>query len=220
MKHLRYKTITGKIRVKTGLHIGGSADTIEIMGNDNPVIKHPLSGEPYIPGSSLKGKMRSLLEWKLEKIERDGSVHRWCEDKECPICRIFGTSAGDKAWLGPTRLLVRDAHLTPEWRDKYEKEGLDLTERKNENSINRITAVANPRPYERVPAGVEFELNIGYRVFDLDDGGKTDEELFHHVIDGLRCVAMDALGGGGSRGSGRVEFVDLVNEKGEPIELT
>ncbi len=229
MKLIRYKSITGKILIKTGLHIGGNVDVIEIQGVDNPVIKHPLSKEPYIPGSSIKGKMRSLLEWKLSKV--DGEPHKWCgtgkdeEDKKnmrgkyCPVCRIFGTSA-DEAELGPTRLVVRDAELTQNYKDKMHKEGLQLTEIKYENSINRITARANPRPLERVPSGVKFKFELLYRVFDMGDEGKTDEDMFKYVKAGLCYLQQDALGGSGSRGSGKIEFVDLRDENGAPVILT
>lgn len=220
MRLIKYKKITGKILIKTGLHIGGSVDVIEIGGIDNPIIKNPMTNEPYIPGSSLKGKMRSLLEWKLGKIDPDGGLHKWCNDITCPICRIFGTSSDD-AKLGPTRVLVRDAELTSEYKDKIHKEGISLTEVKYENSINRISAKATPRPLERVSAGVEFDFEILYRVFDMGDKGKTDEELFKHVIDGLRYLQQDALGGSGSRGSGKIAFIELKikDESAEDIDL-
>lgn len=217
MRLIKYKKITGKILIKTGLHIGGSVDVIEIGGVDNPIIKNPITKEPYIPGSSLKGKMRSLLEWKLGKIDPDGP-HKWCNDTTCPICRIFGTSSDD-ANLGPTRLLVRDSELTSEYKDKIHKEGISLTEVKYENSINRISAKATPRPLERVSAGVEFDFEILYRVFDMGDKGKTDEDMFKNVVNGLRYLQQDALGGSGSRGSGKIDFIELKDEGGENINL-
>jgi CRISPR type III-A-associated RAMP protein Csm3 len=54
--------ITGGIRLVTGLHIGGAAAGLDIGGVDNPIIRHPVTREPYIPGSSLRGKIRALLE--------------------------------------------------------------------------------------------------------------------------------------------------------------
>jgi CRISPR-associated protein Csm3 len=217
MKLKGYKRVEGIIEVITGLHIGGSTSVIEIGGKDNPVIKHPITKEPYIPGSSIKGKMRSLLEWTLgDKIDTDpkskdfGEVHKWCGDKKCPICLIFGTSADD-AGLGPTRLVVRDAVLDEKYKDKQKATNsnwtpLDLTEDKYENSINRITARANPRNFERVVAGARFSFKMSYRVFENGDNGSSDEELFEHVLDGLRLIEKDALGGAGSRGCGEVKF--------------
>jgi CRISPR-associated protein Csm3 len=213
MKLKGYKNIEGIIEVVTGLHIGGSTSTIEIGGKDNPVIRHPVTKEPYIPGSSLKGKMRSLLEWKLGKINSDGDVHKWCKDSACPICVIFGTSA-DEAGLGPTRLIVRDAMLSDDYKERKKEQNetwtiLDLTEDKYENSINRITARANPRNFERVVSGAEFHLKMNYRVFENGTGaerGDDDERLFEHVIEGLKLIEKDALGGAGSRGCGQVKF--------------
>ncbi len=222
-----YLTLRGTLRCVTGLRIGGSTETIEIGGLDNPVIKHPLTGLPYVPGSSLKGKMRSLLELRLGMIDprpevdgrrnRDyGEVHRpggyGCEGETCPICRIFGSNAGEGE-LGPARLIVRDAYLTGEWEAKVEErlqEGDPVTEIKYENTINRITAMANPRQMERVPAGVEFAFEIGYRVFDTGDGGETDRTLYEHMVEALQLVQADTLGSSGSRGYGKVAFEDLT----------
>jgi len=222
-----YLTLRGTLRCVTGLRIGGSTETIEIGGLDNPIIKHPLTGLPYVPGSSLKGKMRALLELRLGMIDPRpevngrrnrayGEVHHpggyGCGGDDCPICRIFGSNAGEGE-LGPGRLIVRDAYLTDEWREKVEErllEGEPATEIKYENTINRITAMANPRPMERVPAGVEFSLEIGYRVFDTGKGGNVDRDLYQHVLQGLQLVQADTLGSSGSRGYGRVAIEDLT----------
>lgn len=214
MKLIGYKKIDGIIEIITGLHIGGSTSIIEIGGKDNPVIKHPITKEPYIPGSSLKGKMRSLMEFKLGKLDTGkdyGEVHKWCNDHNCPICVIFGTSAED-AGIGPTRLIVRDAVLDIDYKKRIRAKNpnwtpYDLTEDKYENTINRSTARANPRNFERVVSGVEFSFGMSYRVFERDgDGGKGDEALFRDVLEGLALIEKDALGGAGSRGCGQVEF--------------
>ena|SRR3990172_149851 len=110
IKLIKYKCISGKIRCLTGLHIGGSSETIEIGGMDNPILRDPITDLPYIPGSSLKGKMRSLWEWKLGNYGKYGEVHEWCGKVNCPVCRIFGTTA-EEADIGPSRLIVRDAEL-------------------------------------------------------------------------------------------------------------
>ncbi len=231
-----YLTLKGTLRCVTGLRIGGSAEMIEIGGLDNPIIKHPITGMPYVPGSSLKGKMRALLELRLDKIDpraevdgrqnrEYGEVHKpggyGCEGEDCPICRIFGSNAGEGK-LGPARLIVRDAYLTKEWEARIEKlqhEGQSVTEIKHENTINRITAMANPRSMERVPAGVEFTFEIGFRVFDTGDGGATDKALFRHILEGLHLVASDTLGGSGSRGYGKVAFegLTLIDFKGNAL---
>ncbi|OHB43339.1 MAG: type III-A CRISPR-associated RAMP protein Csm3 [Planctomycetes bacterium GWC2_39_26] len=205
-----YKVIEGIITCETGLHIGGTADKIEIGGIDNPIIRHPITNLPYIPGSSIKGKMRSLIEWKLGNFAENGDVHEWCSNNGCPVCRIFGTSA-DEAKIGPSRLIVRDAHLTETserlLKKMQEDTGLAFVENKTENSINRLTAKANPRTQERVPAGTEFKFEMVYRIFDLkDNGGKTDDALYSTVEEGIKLIRMDALGGSGSRGYGKVKI--------------
>ena len=122
--------IRGRIECLTGLHIGGSKDKMEIGGVDSPVVRDPVTHrQPYIPGSSLKGKMRMLLEYATGNVEmgdekqdkKRGDVHN-CTRPDCPVCRIFGSSAAEERRCGPTRLLVRDAYpdeATVERWDKY-----------------------------------------------------------------------------------------------------
>jgi CRISPR-associated protein Csm3 len=229
MKLLKIKKITGTIRVVTGLHVGGGDAGMEIGGMDNPIIRNKANGEPYIPGSSLKGKMRSLMEWETDRLHHKGDTHK-CnthdEAVKCPVCRVFGVSAVHGKMddpkvlkLGPTRLVVRDALLSEKSREAV-KQGLPITEEKSENSINRITAEANPRPVERVVPGVEFDLDITFKILDLDDGGNTDEQNFNAVVlKALALVQEDYLGGGGSRGSGKVEFINLKDEKENTLSL-
>lgn len=194
------KIVEGSIEVVTGLHIGSGNDTVEIGGMDNPVIKNPANSEPYIPGSSLKGKMRSLMEWKLNKVDPAGKVHV-CNILDCEICRIFG-STKDNNERGPTRLIVRDANLSDESRNKFKNEGRALLETKYENTINRILGkAANPRPMERVVPGTKFDFQILYKV--LDD---ADEDNFKVVIQALAALENDYLGGCGSRGSGQIKI--------------
>lgn len=223
MKLCRYRTLRGKIVVKTGLRIGGSAESVEIGGMDNPIIRDPVTEYPYIPGSSIKGKMRSLLELKYDKLNNGGNPHKWCNDTSCFVCRVFGTSAGEEAKIGQGRLIVRDAHLSEESKKRLDalrdRSGLLYAEVKSENTIDRITARANPRTMERVPPGVCFEFELVYRVFDTGDDGKTDEENFKYVLEGLRLIELDALGGSGSRGYGKVEFVELKDEQGNDVTL-
>lgn len=223
MKLLNIKRITGKIRVMTGLRVGGGDAGMEIGGMDNPIIRNKANGEPYIPGSSLKGKMRSLMEWECDRLHPKGDTHKCSthdEAKNCPICRVFGVSASHGKMddpkvlkLGPTRIVVRDALLSEKTREAV-KQGQMITEEKSENSINRITAEANPRPMERVVPGTEFDLDITFKIIDFDgDGGKKDEDNFNNVVlKALALVEQDYLGGGGSRGSGKVKFVELKDE--------
>jgi CRISPR-associated protein Csm3 len=225
MKLIKIKKLTGKIVVKTGLHIGAGNDTIEIGGMDNPIIRDPFTKLPYIPGSSIKGKMRSLLELFLisDKIVDNNGNPCNCGKPTCMICRVFGVAVNketpqEASKRGPTRLIVRDAHLNERFKDKDLKV---IIEEKSENSLNRITAKANPRPIERVVPGVEFDFEIAYRVFDIDgDNGKTDLEYFDSVVlTGLVLLQNDYLGGGGSRGNGRIEFKNLVDENGNEVKL-
>lgn len=222
MKLINIREITGIIRLRSGLHIGAGKDSVEIGGMDQPIIKDPITQAPYIPGSSLKGKMRSLLETSLfmKNVATRTAVMSGkpcsCGKKGCPACTIFGTHAAPQDCdpdLGPTRLLMRDATLTPESMSLFQSGRLPL-EVKYENIIHRVKGVAeHPRPLERVPAGTCFDLNIAFRVYEGDS-----KNLLDWVYKGLKLIELDALGGGGSRGSGQVVFENLKID-GQSIDL-
>ena len=222
MRLVAIKNITGVIRLRSGLHIGASKDNIEIGGMDQPIIKDPITRAPYIPGSSLKGKLRSLLETSVfmknpdtRRYIVDGTPCR-CGKKSCPDCTIFGSHATPQECedeLGPSRLLVRDASLTDEYKKLFVS-GLLPMEMKTENIIDRVKGVAkHPRPLERVPAGTCFTLNMAFRVYEGDS-----EDLLNYIWKGLKMIELDALGGGGSRGSGQIVFENLQVD-GKPVEL-
>lgn len=209
--------LSGAIHCVTGLHIGGSTEGIEIGGVDNPVLKDPLTEMPYIPGSSLKGKLRHLLEWSLGKFsikyeEKDGKrkivAVGPCDCGECVACKVFGVTpqtakTDEEAMTGPTRLTVRDAFPTEATKQKWQEwlgEGV-YTEIKTENAIDRVTSEANPRPMERVPAGSVFAFEMIFDVYRDEDRG-----LLKSLFTAMRLLENSALGGSGSRGHGQVRF--------------
>lgn len=220
-----YAVIKGEIEVITGLRIGGSQQHMEIGGIENVVIRNPEDGMPYIPGSSLKGKMRSLLEWKHSIVDKYNGAPCKCGEQGCLVCRIFGTSA-ENAELGPTRLLVRDAFLSKAkpFLAKLEAKNLtfaDIVEEKSENTINRLKAEATPRTMERVIPGTKFSFEMVYRCFSIPGLEPADKALVKHVIDALDLVEKDYLGGSGSRGYGQVQFyIETTPEaKKRPYEI-
>ena len=231
-----------KLRILTGLHIGGSDDTMQIGGIDSAVIKREIFAnedgsinydgtgkkitEPYIPGSSLKGKVRSLLEHsfgliveqKIKLGEKAGkpidsnfakSLDGILQKKANLIVTLFGESAGngDKSNTKITRAIFRDTFLTKESRKLYLDDKIKLSEEKAENTINRVSVIANPRFMERVPAGVEFDFEVVLRDFQED----KNLPLSKTIELGLLLLQNDALGGGGSRGNGKIEFEKFQN---------
>ncbi len=224
--------IEGRLELLSGLHIGAGKETIEIGGIDNAVIKHPHTGEPYIPGSSLKGKLRFLLEWAFGKLREDGHVWGFNDASgqsfvpDDPVLRIFGTPAKREQWRGgPTRLVVRDAPLARDWLAETLGRGLPLTEEKTEVLIDRIAGKAHdrvgPRQTERVPAGAVFDLAMVFRLYDTGDGGARDKQCLNWLLQGLDFLEQDALGGSGSRGYGRVRFhhLTVAFEAQEPVRI-
>lgn len=205
--------------LETGLHIGGGDSEIHIGGIDNEVIKHPVSGEPYIPGSSLKGKIRSLLEWKsgavqeapLGKKEYDNAQSEQQAAAIKQILQLFGIS-GDtqnedfQKEIGHTRVSFWDCPLNKDYADRLREDNLPLTEAKSENRINRIAGTAqDPRQTERVPAGARFDFKLTIKEFDGDD-----KALFDTLLQGLKLLEWDSLGGNGSRGYGKVAFTAIT----------
>lgn len=200
--------LEGSIEALTGLHIGGSPGALAIGGVDLPVIRNPIDQRPYIPGSSLKGKMRSLWEKTTgvrqnNSIGRDVTIHICKNEKDyenCPVCQIYG-STGDSAALAPTRIVVRDVPLD-ESSMANARTDLPYSEIKWEAAIDRITSAATPRQIERVPAGAIFAgMQIVFNIYNDADIGR-----FKDVLTALELVEDDYLGGHGSRGSGRVAF--------------
>ena len=214
--------IEGTIEAKTGLHIGGANVGMSIGGADNTVVRNPITNEPYIPGSSLKGKMRSLVE-KLEGKFTNVNMSKvrkaaYVDDPEHIICKIFGTMPEkmDKNNGKPTsRLIVRDCELdnTDELANAKETD-MPYTEVKTEVVIDRITSAAVPRQIERVPAGAKFNLRLLLNIYSGDE----EEALLKKVLEALTLVQNDYLGGSGTRGSGEVKItVDKLMYKDKAI---
>ncbi|HLP89885.1 MAG TPA: type III-A CRISPR-associated RAMP protein Csm3 [Nostocaceae cyanobacterium] len=255
-------TLTSHLSAETGLHIGGGGENLDIGGLDKPVIRDPLTKYPYLPGSSIKGKLRSILERLLNKpLNRKGGsdTRRYESDdladgftevenglfiayegaRTCQISRLFGSTGGSKFWLpietardeglyeenknnpttaienqncikinrgrnAPARLIIRDSHLLTESAEKLKQvdTGLYMTELKFENGIDRVTAAANPRQLERVPAGSKFQFEL---VYTVENANQAIEDLQNIAI-ALAILEDDALGGHSSRGYGKVRF--------------
>ena len=191
--------ITGILEVITGLHIGGSGAFAAIGAVDSPVIKDSRTNLPMIPGSSLKGKMRSLLAKAYnERIVEPG------EDADC-IIRLFGSAK--KNAVSPSRILISDMVLANE-KDLRKQEINSLTEVKFENSISRQTAIANPRQIERVIRGAIFDIDFIYEVKQEDNVEDIIADM-NLLSEGMRLLEYDYLGGHGSRGYGKVKFQDV-----------
>jgi CRISPR-associated protein Csm3 len=259
--------LTSTLVLKTGLHIGGGGETLDIGGIDKPVIRDPLTRQPYLPGSSIKGKLRAILERLLEKplnrrgsrdtfrYESDDLSHGFTEinsqpsipfegASSCQISRLFG-STGVRCWIpqdiataealeplggesitkqhpllgteqrfvkvigrnSPARLMVRDCHLMRESAEELKRidTGLYMTEWKFENGLDRVTAAANPRQIERVPADSKFNFEL---VYTVENPEQVHEDLKNIAL-ALAILEDDALGGHGSRGYGKIAFQDF-----------
>ncbi|ANR74041.1 type III-A CRISPR-associated RAMP protein Csm3 [Prevotella scopos JCM 17725] len=203
---------TGIIRLKTGLHIGGTNAALNIGGPDKFVVRNPLTNIPYIPGSSLKGKLRSLV----ELANGETNAGKPSNDPNSKSGALFGT-AGDSESNHASRLIVRDAVMVTQADDEdelmifglersdipdFSNTDLPFTESKTEVNIDRITAKANPRTFERVPAGALFKLEMVLNIFE----GENEDDLKNTLKQGITLLHDDYLGGNGSRGYGQVEI--------------
>lgn len=189
--------IEGTIVLKTGMHIGGSSDFSAIGAIDSPVVRDTLTRLPLIPGSSLKGKMRYLLAKELN----NGILSNEPNNDQDEILRLFGSSEKDK--IRRARLKFNDIKLSN--LAELETFNVSSTEVKFENTIDRKTAVANPRQIERVIAGSKFDFEIFYNLDDI----KEVEKDFENIKQGFDLLEFDYLGGHGTRGSGRIAFENL-----------
>ena len=218
----------GTINARTGLHIGGNSGELDIGGIDNPIIRNAFNRQPYIPGSSLRGKIRGLLDRHFNKslekrVGRDVRVHECqtpVEYKVCPVCQVFGVAPIRKlsGKTMPTRVIVRDTFLTRESLTALDRADTDtdFTEIKTEVAIDRITSAATPRQQERVPAGTTFgPFQIVHSLYTLDENNQNTQlrdelRFFDTVLTGMELLEDDYLGGSGSRGSGQITFENLT----------
>ena len=217
---MRLESITelsGQIELITGLHIGAGDLEMRIGGVDNAVIRNPRSNQPYIPGSSLKGKIRSLLEWRSGAVQSgpltmndlNGREHTPLGAEVLAILRLFGVSGDatrddvEAKLIGPTRVSFRDATLIAD----SPRSNLPVTEVKSENMIDRIRGVAkHPRQTERVVAGVTFRFAVTVKVLE------GDGDLVRKLLEGMRLLEKDGLGGSVSRGYGKILFRSLTQD--------
>ncbi len=205
MKRTETHTITAIITLKSGTRIGGSDDVLQIGGTDQTCIKDPATGKPYIPGSSLKGKMRASLE------KSHGANNGEKPSREGPIARVFGPHFNQQHQEGPTRIRVHDALLIGDF-------ALEL---KTESVNNRLTGTAmHPRTLERVTPGSQFQLQIDFDVYDLDkDFDYTDlfekkthtgkNAILNIINDGIELLCQSGIGSATSRGSGQIDITDV-----------
>ena len=204
--------IKGEIIAESGIMIGGSTSAFQIGGTDKQVIRNPINSMPYIPGSSLKGKMRSLLELNKGTINSSRGNFGPTHDPKHLAAQLFGhiknREQNDNNSQQASRIIVRDAELLN--ADDFENTETLYTEVKAENSIDRITSAANPRFFERVPKGAKFGLEIIINIFNSNDQKAKQSDDEKSFIDGvftaLKLVQDDYLGGGGSRGNGQIRF--------------
>ncbi len=218
MKLIRHAEIDGTMRCVTGLRIGGEKGALDIGALDNPIIRHPITGLPYVPGSSLKGKVRSLLEMKHSRPSQETGRPCDCGRSDCMVCKVFGCGSARNT-TEPTRIILRDAYLTEKSRSSLEKareeKGVNLAEVKMEVAISRKTGTVSgggPRSMERVPADAEFVFGASLRIFEGDDVQKIKD----FIREGIDLLENDYLGGSGSRGYGKVKFLDLTFD-GKPF---
>ena len=195
--------IRGELELLTGMHIGGSAAFSAIGAVDKPVVRDPATNDPILPGSSLKGKLRTLL---ARSIAQDITQMPDYKDDGPVLCRLFGASSPQ---IVHSRLQFSDCFV----RNKEQFRAIGLTEVKAENAISRTTAVANPRQIERVISGVVFGVNI---VYDVMEESEISED-FSYLTRGMKLLQFDYLGGHGTRGYGRVHFRNLSLT---PLECT
>jgi CRISPR-associated protein Csm3 len=219
----RHIQLLGRVLVKANLYLKsglriGAADTGIVVGNINAILRNPVTNEPYIPGSSLKGKLRSLLE-KAYGVEQNQPIQKIfihvCHDQtayqDCKICPIFGISADEAGPAtfpngSPTRLVVRDAPLSNQSRIDLQAKRLDseFSELKTEVAIDRLTSKAVPRTQERIPAGTVLDFEAVFSLYYPDDAAH-----FLNFCQSLRLLEQDFLGGSGSRGYGQIAFQQI-----------
>ncbi len=203
--------ITGKIVCETGMHIGGSNEAIEIGGSDNVIIRDSVSDLPFIPGSSIKGKLRTLLELNDKESAKSVIDNKGGPSKYGKASVLFGTSSNEgdstSTKIQISRVIIRDSFPTEDTLDLWKEsdEVIRGSEIKYENTINRITSAATPRNIERIPKGSSFDLEIIVSLYDEDN-----KEIISTLLESMKLLEDNYLGGSGTRGFGNIKFEDLT----------
>ena len=210
-KLIEKRVYSGTIEALSGIHIGGTNASMNIGGPDKFVVRNPLDNIPYIPGSSIKGKLRSLLELRygLCTVDTAGKAGP-SQDPNSQSGKLFGVAGKENDQKRPSRVIFRDCPLIiNNDKNDYGDKGIDFsqtdlpyTESKTEVSIDRVTSAANPRTFERVPAGAKFRFEMVLNVFEGEDA----DELERLLQEAMALLHNDYLGGSGSRGYGQVKI--------------
>lgn len=197
--------IQAELTVETGLHIGGSNDYAPIGAVDSVFVRDPFTRQPIIPGSSVKGKMRTLL----AKARNGARMVQSPAEDEKVVRRLFGATGEKQVLL--SRLQFSDLFINRKAERKFEKLDTDtyMGEVKFENTIERGTGTAMPRQIERVPRGTTFDFRL---IYNIENEEELNEDM-EVLAQGFRLLQLDYLGGHGSRGYGRVSFSDFFIER-------
>lgn len=197
--------IQAELTVETGLHIGGSNDYAPIGAVDSVFVRDPFTRQPIIPGSSVKGKMRTLL----AKARNGARMVQSPVEDEKVVRRLFGATGEKQVLL--SRLQFSDLFINRKAERKFEKLDTDtyMGEVKFENTIERGTGTAMPRQIERVPRGTTFDFRL---IYNIENEEELNEDM-EVLAQGFRLLQLDYLGGHGSRGYGRVSFSDFFIER-------
>ena len=191
--------ISGVIESLTGLHIGGGSQFAAIGAVDSVVIKDIQDDLPMIPGSSLKGKLRSLLSKQLS----EGNLPKEHNQDDDRIKRLFGHAESKNPKT--SRIYFSDIFMNEESREELENSDMDATEIKFENTITRSTGVANPRQIERAIKGISYDMSL---IYNIENESEIEED-FKLLKMAFKLLKYDYLGANGSRGYGRVDIKDL-----------
>ena len=219
MKLKEHVEVKGVIVLKEGLRVGGTKESVGIGETDNPIIRHPVTRRPYLPGSSIKGKIRSLLEQKYSI--RSQETGRPCDCGNCFVCSLFGCGS-TTATNEPSRLIFRDAQLSPESEQEL-NETLpgSFAEVKTEIAMDRNkgkTVTGSLRQQERIPAGAKFDFSFTVRLFEEDNARRAD--YFKKLSEAFEMIEKEYLGGSGTRGYGQVDMMtaDLSKHMSEHLK--
>lgn len=245
MSAVLFDTFQGRLRLegllttRTGLHIGagGSGDP---LGTDLPVVRDG-SGRPYIPGSSLKGVLRSAAEallhgapfaekaikpdlWSCRMMSGEPCVdHKTVEKLREEKTEDAGREVAEAVWDSSCTVCRLFGSLAMASRVRFpdlplvgDLPGMEL---RNGVGIDRDKGLAADRvlyDFEAVPPGTSFRLTVV-----LDNPEDSDAGLILYLFHELDQGNL-ALGGKTSRGLGQVgvaweSIVETRIEKGNPF---
>lgn len=181
----------------SSLYIGAGADREAGGSRDLPVLRNALDDMPIVPGSSLRGRMVTLLKAHCpDAIAGEETAAQ-------ALAILFGTPGKRSA------LSFWDCQPEVPWAYEHRAAGLALTHWRSEQAPMPDKRLVFRRR-ELISAGVRFRFRLTLLAAQAENAGLPTQAALDRVRQGLLLMEQHGIGGATVRGFGRVAFSDVT----------